>query len=72
MKHPLQSPEWASFRAAWGNEVAETPYGFLTLHKMPLTKFKLGIFEKGAKPTKEMLEGLKSFGKENNLFFIKL
>jgi len=72
MMHPLQSPQWANFRKAWGNEVAETPYGHITLHKIPYTGFKLGIFEKGPTPTSKMLKFLKKFGKENNLIFIKL
>lgn len=72
INHPLQSPEWAEFRKAWGNEILKTKYGFLTLHKLPLTNFKIGMFIKCPKPSKEMLEDLKEIGKENNLVFIKL
>ncbi len=71
-QHPLQSPAWSEFRKKWGNEVVETKYGTLTLHKIPLTKYKLGMFIKGPTPTKEMLEFLKDFAKKNNLIFIKL
>lgn len=70
--HPLQSWEWAEFRRAWGNEVLKTEYGTITLHKVPLTPYKIGIFEKGPAPTKKMLEDLKKIGQENGLIFIKL
>lgn len=70
--HPLQTSFWESFRRAWGNEVLETKWGILTLHKLPPTPYKLAIFEKGPTPTKEMLEGLKKIAKENNIIFIKL
>jgi lipid II:glycine glycyltransferase (peptidoglycan interpeptide bridge formation enzyme) len=70
--HPLQTSFWEEFRKKWGNEVLETKYGILTLHKIPLTHYKLGIFEKGPVPTKAMLTDLKVIGKEDNLVFIKL
>jgi lipid II:glycine glycyltransferase (peptidoglycan interpeptide bridge formation enzyme) len=70
--HPLQTSAWAKFRREWGNEVLETKYGILTLHKLPFTDFKIAMFEKGPTPTKMMLGDLKKIGKENNLIFIKL
>jgi lipid II:glycine glycyltransferase (peptidoglycan interpeptide bridge formation enzyme) len=70
--HPLQTSAWAEFRRKWGNEVLETKYGILTLHKLPFTNYKIGIFERGPTPTREMLRDLKKLGKENNLVFIKL
>ncbi len=70
--HPLQSNEWGEFRKAWGNEILLTEYGLLTLHKIPYTKYKIGMFIKGPKPTREILSGLKRIGKEQNLIFIKL
>jgi len=70
--HPLQTSAWAEFRKKWGNEVLETEYGILTLHKLPFTKYKIGIFEKGPVPTKSMLIDLKQLGKEKGLVFIKL
>ncbi len=70
--HPLQSSYWADFRKEWGNEVIETKYGIITVHPLPFTSFRIGIFEKGSAPTKEMLDDLKKIGKENNLIFIKL
>jgi len=70
--HPLQTSYWEDFRKAWGNEVLETEWGIMTLHNFPLTNYKLGIFEKGPIPTKEMLTGLKNLARENKIVFIKL
>jgi lipid II:glycine glycyltransferase (peptidoglycan interpeptide bridge formation enzyme) len=70
--HPLQTSAWAEFRKKWGNEILETKYGILTLHKIPFTSYKIAMFEKGTTPTKEMLGDIKVIGKENNLIFIKL
>lgn len=70
--HPLQTSAWAAFRRSWGNEVLETKYGIITLHKIPFLNYKIGIFEKGGTPTKEMLKDLKKIGYENKLIFIKL
>ncbi len=70
--HPLQSKEWAEFRKAWGNEVWETQFGILTLHRITYTKFKIGMFIKGPAPTKVMLEWLKAEGLKQNIIFIKL
>lgn len=72
MTHPLQTPDWAEFRKKWGNEVVETPYGFLTLHRLPFSKYKIAMFIKGPSPTSDMLTYLKKFGQEQNLIFIKL
>jgi lipid II:glycine glycyltransferase (peptidoglycan interpeptide bridge formation enzyme) len=70
--HPLQTSFWKEFRHEWGNEVLETKYGILTLHKIPYTNYKIAMFEKGPVPTKSMLSDLKKIGNENNLIFIKL
>jgi lipid II:glycine glycyltransferase (peptidoglycan interpeptide bridge formation enzyme) len=70
--HPLQTSSWVEFRRKWGNEVLETKYGLLTVHKLPFTAYKIGIFEKGPAPTRTMLSDLRVLGKEKNLVFIKL
>ena len=70
--HPLQTWEWGSFREKWGNEVIKTKFGLLTLHKVPFSPYKIGMFIKGPKPTQAMLEELKKIARENNLIFIKL
>jgi lipid II:glycine glycyltransferase (peptidoglycan interpeptide bridge formation enzyme) len=70
--HPLQTSAWAEFRRKWGNEVFETKYGILTLHKLPFTSYKIGMFIKGVTPTKEILSELKKIGSKKNIVFIKL
>ena len=72
MTHPLQSKQWGEFRAEWGNEILNTKFGIITSHKIPITSYKIGVFEKGPTPTKEMLLELNKLGYENNLIFIKL
>lgn len=70
--HPLQTKEWAEFRKEWGNEIIQTKFGLLTVHRLPLTAYKIGIFEKGPAPTSNMLQALRHLGKQHNLIFIKL
>jgi lipid II:glycine glycyltransferase (peptidoglycan interpeptide bridge formation enzyme) len=70
--HPLQTSSWAEFRRKWGNEVAETKYGILTLHRLGFSNTKIGIFEKGPMPTEEMIKDVKVLGKKEGLVFIKL
>lgn len=70
--HPLQTSAWAEFRKKWGNEVLETKYGLITLHHLPFTSYKIGVFEKGPEPTRIMIDDLRIIGKKNNLIFIKL
>ena len=70
--HPLQTSYWADFRERWGNEILKTKFGILTLHKIPHTKYKIGMFIKGPKPNNTMLLDLKQIGKDKNLIFIKM
>jgi len=70
--HPLQTLAWAEFRKRWGNEVLETKWGLLTVHRLPFTDYKLAIFEKGPTPTGDMLDALCLIGKEKKIIFIKL
>ena len=51
--HPLQSKDWAEFRKEWGNKVVSFPFGNITLHKIPKTKYFVGVFEKGPMPNKK-------------------
>ena len=71
-QHPLQSKEWREFRKKWGNQILQTSFGFLTIHKIPLTPFKIGMFIKGPMPIPEMIKELKDLGAKENLIFIKL
>src|SRR3990167_8497260 len=70
--HPLQSWEWGEFREKWGNQVIRLPFGQLTLHRIPFTPYKIGMFIKGPSPTQKMLDELKDLAKKENLIFIKL
>lgn len=70
--HPIQSWEWGEFRKRTGNEIVQLTCGQLTLHKIPGTSYKIGMFLKGEAPTKKMLGDLKEFGKKENLIFIKM
>lgn len=70
--HPLQTSFWAEFRRKWGNEVIETKYGILTLHRLPFLKYKIAIFEKGPVPTREMLKDLKKLALEKKIIFIRM
>jgi len=67
-----QTSFWGEFRKSWGNEVLETKYGILTLHKLPLTNYKIGMFIKGPEPNQPMLTDLKGIGRKYKLVFIKL
>lgn len=70
--HPLQTSAWAEFRKAWGNEIIETEFGLITVHCLPFTDYKIGIFEKGPEPSQKMLNELRLIGRKNHLVFIKL
>lgn len=69
--HPLQSWEWGEFRKKMGNEVVRFNFGQITVHKLPFTNYKIGMFIKGIKPTQKMLDELTKFARENNIVFIK-
>jgi lipid II:glycine glycyltransferase (peptidoglycan interpeptide bridge formation enzyme) len=70
--HPLQTWEWGEFRKKWGNEVVRFPFGQITVHKLPLLPFKIGVFVKGPKPDEKQINTLKEYAKTNNIFFVKL
>jgi lipid II:glycine glycyltransferase (peptidoglycan interpeptide bridge formation enzyme) len=70
--HPLQSSAWKEFRSLWGNKIIETKYGILTIHPLPMTPYKIGMFIKGPMITDRMLIDLKKLSVEEKLIFIKL
>jgi len=79
--HPLQSWAWGQFRAASDIDVvrlAVTKGGKLvdgwqvTFHKLPFTRWTIGYFPKGPVITREMLETLKTQGKQKRAIFIQL
>ena len=71
-EHPLQTYEWGEFRRKWGNDVLFTKHGLLTLHKIPFTKYKVGTLIRGLKPTKPMIDDLKTLAIKENIAFVKL
>lgn len=80
-EHPVQSWEWGEFRKKTGNKVVRLGLfkgkqfieGYqLTVHLIPHTNFKLGVFLKGPKPTAQMLSTLKEFAKNEGLIFIRM
>lgn len=72
INHPLQSDQWAAFRTEWGNEVIKTSFGYITVHKLPLVAYKVGMFIKCPTPTQQMLTSLKRLANDKRLIFIKL
>ncbi|MDO8503700.1 MAG: peptidoglycan bridge formation glycyltransferase FemA/FemB family protein [bacterium] len=71
--HPIQSWEWGEFREKTGNKVVRLLGGYqLTVHPIPYTNFKLAVFLKGPAPTKEMLNTLREFAKEEGIIFIRM
>ncbi len=79
--HPVQSWEWGEFREKTGIKVLRlgefsgknlTNAYQLTIHTIPHTNFKIGVFFKGPSPTVEMLEALREFGKSENLMFVRM
>jgi lipid II:glycine glycyltransferase (peptidoglycan interpeptide bridge formation enzyme) len=72
VNHPLQTREWEEFRKKAGNEVLRINSYLLTIHPIPFTPFKIGVFLKGPKPTEKMLKVLRKIGKEKNLVFIRM
>lgn len=70
--HPVQSWEWGEFRKKAGNELVRFEFGQITLHKIPLSPYKIGVFVKCPKPTKKLLDTLKNLAKKHKLIFIRL
>ncbi len=79
--HPLQSWQWGEARKEMGLEVLRlgeykknhlNNVYTLTLHKIPLTSFKIGYLPRSVFPSSEVLNFLFNFGKNNNLVFIKI
>jgi len=79
--HPLQTWEWGDFRKESGNEVVRFVNAHkktiidsytLIVHKLPISKYKIGTLIKCPKPTKELFPFLKKLAKDNHLIFIKL
>ena len=70
--HPLQTSYWSAFRKDWGNEILTTDYGMITLHRLPFTRKRMGVFFRGPEPTAQMLKDLKTISTEKELIFIRM
>lgn len=69
--HPLQAWEWGEFRQATGIRVVREDGIQLTIHPIPHTKWTIGYYPKGLKPSKEQGKKLQKIAEENNCIFIK-
>lgn len=70
--HPLQSKEWETARKKMGVETARIEGLLLTIHKIPLLKYKIGYLARSKIIDEKTLKNLFYFGKKNNLIFIKI
>ncbi len=80
VNHPLQLWEWGEARKKLSLEVlrigdfegSKLKKVFqITFHRIPYTKYKIGYLPRSKYPSKETLDFLYKFGKENNILFIK-
>ncbi|MBL7078466.1 peptidoglycan bridge formation glycyltransferase FemA/FemB family protein [Candidatus Shapirobacteria bacterium] len=80
VNHPLQSFEWGEFRKSNGVKVVR--FGIwekeklvsafqVFFHPIPKTKFTIGYFPKGEKPSKTMIKAIKQAARDNNAIFVK-
>ncbi len=81
VNHPLQSFEWGEFRKSNGVKVVRfgvwkkdklTSAFQVFFHSLPKTKFSVGYFPKGEKPTKLMLEAIGRVARKEKAIFVKL
>lgn len=81
INHPLQSWAWGEFRKSMGVKVVRIGVfenkklvdGWqLTFHSVAHLPFTIGYFPKGPAPTKEMLETLARFGRQQKSISIQL
>jgi lipid II:glycine glycyltransferase (peptidoglycan interpeptide bridge formation enzyme) len=79
-KHPIQSWEWGNARSDMGLEIlrlgefedSELKKSYLcTFHTLPVVKKKLGYLGMCHIPSPQLLEFLKTYGKEHGIVFFK-
>lgn len=80
-QHPMQSWEWGEFRVKTGNKIlrlglydkSKLVEGYLlTLHRIPYTHKYVAMLAKGPAPTREMLKGLITWAKQENVVFVRI
>ncbi|MDA1316668.1 MAG: peptidoglycan bridge formation glycyltransferase FemA/FemB family protein [bacterium] len=69
--HPLQSWQWGEARKETGLNVVRIDGFTMTIHPVPHTPFKIGYIPRSANPSSDLIDKLVTYGKENNLIFIK-
>lgn len=80
VKHPMQSYQWGEARKKLGTRVER--FGLfdesslkdvyqMTIHTIPYTAYKIGYIPKSTLPSKEFLDYLRDYGKQEKLIFIK-
>ncbi|MEK7495269.1 MAG: peptidoglycan bridge formation glycyltransferase FemA/FemB family protein [Patescibacteria group bacterium] len=74
--HPLQTWEWGEARKKTGIDILRLSEGKnvfqLTFHKIPKTNYKIGYLPRSVMPSKEVLEFLAKYCKENKIIFVKI
>ncbi|HRN70846.1 MAG TPA: peptidoglycan bridge formation glycyltransferase FemA/FemB family protein, partial [Candidatus Woesebacteria bacterium] len=79
--HPMQTWEWGEARKETRVEVVKIGefdndklinIFQMTLHPVPKTPWKIGYLPRSVFPSKQVLQFLEQYGKENNLIFIKI
>jgi len=78
--HPLQSVSWGKAREKMGIRVirlAQTKKNRIdriyqmTIHKVPLTPYRIGYVPRSQMPSGELINFLKKWGNQNNIIFVK-
>ncbi|MFA5769952.1 MAG: peptidoglycan bridge formation glycyltransferase FemA/FemB family protein [Patescibacteria group bacterium] len=74
--HPLQTWEWGEARKKTGVDIlrlSDDKNVFqLTFHKIPKTDYKIGYLPRSVFPSKEVLNFLSDYCKENKIIFVKI
>jgi lipid II:glycine glycyltransferase (peptidoglycan interpeptide bridge formation enzyme) len=70
--HPLQSKQWAIFREKTGVKVVKLKDFFITIHKIPHTKYTIGYLPKGPDINLKLIKDLTEIGKKENCIFIQI
>jgi len=79
--HPVQTWEWGDFLISQGHKVYRlgvfqkgkiiSAYS-MSFHKIPKTRFSIGILQRGPKINQETVSNIKKIAKDENAIFVKL